>query len=453
MSGAASGAGAGGLLGWWREGTPAARKALLAAALGWMLDAFDVMLFAMVIPNVIADLGITKTQAGMLGSLALLAAAGGGIAFGAVSDRFGRTRALMGSVLIYSVFTGLCAVATNLWQFGTFRVLLGIGMGGEWASGASLVSEHWPARHRGKALGLMQSAWAIGYALAALVTALLLPVAGWRGVFAVGVLPALLVVWVRRGVEEPPMWRARQRAPRGGHEAGDAGTSAGTGMIVAGEPPRSRDIAAAHEIGAPAGFGALFHGKLARVTVAVTFMNACTLFGWWGLNQWIPAYLSLSTGQGGVGVSTTAMAGLVAAMQVGMWLGYVTFGYIGDAVGRKRAYVTYLLAASVLLPLYGVTRQPLVLLALGPLVAFFGTGYYSGFGAITAELYPTEIRGRAQGFTYNLGRIASAAAPWIVGSLATSSGFGAAFAVTGAAFLAAAITWTWIPETRGRELA
>ena len=425
----------GGLIGWWHEGTPAAQKALVAAGLGWMLDAFDVMLFAMVLASVMPDLGLSKTQAGMLGSLALIAAAVGGIGFGVISDRFGRTRALIGSVLIYSAFTGLTALTTNIWQFAVCRVLLGIGMGGEWASGASLVSEHWPAKHRGKALGLMQSAWAIGYALAALVTALLLPVVGWRGVFAVGVLPALLTLWIRRDVEEAPMWKGQHRA------------------TPPAEGGRSRDVAAQHVVAAPTGFAALFRGPLARITIAVTFMNACTLFGWWGLNQWIPAYLSLPTGQGGIGLSTNAMAGLVFAMQVGMWFGYVSFGYIGDAVGRKRAYVSYLLAASVLLPLYGFTRQPLLLLALGPLVAFFGTGYYSGFGAITAELYPTSVRGRAQGFTYNLGRVASAGAPWVVGSMATSHGFTAAFGVTGAAFLVAAIAWIWIPETKGRELA
>ena len=425
-----------GLIGWWHEGTPAAKKALIAASLGWMLDAFDVMLFAMVMSSVMPDLGLSKAQAGLLVSLGLLAAAGGGIVFGMISDKFGRKRALMGSVLIYSIFTGLCALTTNVWQFAACRVLLGVGMGGEWASGATLVSEHWSAKNRGKALGMMQSAWAIGYALAALVTWALLPIFGWRGVFAVGVLPALLVFWIQRGVEEAPMWTLQQRAARARHEA-----------------PRSRDVAAQHEIRAPQGFAALFTGPLRRITMAVTFMNACTLFGWWGLNQWIPAYLSLPTGQGGIGLSTGAMAMLVVAMQVGMWFGYVTFGFIGDTVGRKRAYIVYLLAASVLLPLYGLTRQPYLLLALGPFVAFFGTGYFSGFGALTAELYPTEIRGRAQGFTYNLGRVASAAAPWVVGSLAASNGFAAAFGVTGAAFLVAAITWKWIPETKGRELA
>ena len=197
----------------------------------------------------------------------------------------------------------------------------------------------------------------------------------------------------------------------------------------------------------------MFRGDMAGVTTAVTVMNACTLFGWWGLNAWIPAYLSLPDEQGGIGLSAAAMAGLVVAMQVGMWFGYVSFGFIGDRVGRKRAYVGYLLAASVLLPMYGVIRSPLVLLALGPLVAFFGTGYFSGFGALTAELYPTAIRATAQGFTYNSGRIASAAAPYVVGSLAASRGFGTAFFVTGSVFLLAAAAWAWIPETRGRQLA
>jgi MFS family permease len=139
-------------------------------------------------------------------------------------------------------------------------------------------------------------------------------------------------------------------------------------------------------------------------------------------------------------------------MQVGMWFGYVTFGFVSDSIGRKRAYVAYLIVAAVLLPVYGLVRQPLVLLALGPFVAFFGTGYFSGFGPLTAELYPTSIRATAQGFTYNVGRIASAAAPFAVGSLAEVHGFAPAFAITGAAFVFAAVTWFGIPETMGREL-
>ena len=296
-----------------------------------------------------------------------------------------------------------------------FRVLLGIGMGGEWASGAALVSETWPAAHRGKALGLMQSSWAPGYAAAAALTAIVLPVWGWRPVFFVGILPALFTIWVRRRVEEPEIWRTRQDGPRGR-------------------------------------LGPIFQGALRPLTVALTLMNACIMFGWWGFNLWIPTYLSLPVEQGGIGLSAYAMSGLIIAMTVGMWFGYVTFGFVSDTLGQKPTYIGYVLTAAVLILAYTGTRNPMALLVLGPFVAFFGTGSFSGFGAVTAEIYPTEIRATAQGFTYNIGRLASAAAPFIVGSLAETRGFGAALSIAAAAFVLAAVAWIWIPETRGREL-
>ena len=402
---------------WWREGSPDAHRALIAAALGWMLDAFDVMIYALLLASIIKDLGLTQQTAGAIGSAMLLAAAAGGLAFGVVADRFGRTRALIASVLIYSIFTALCGFATSAAQLAIFRILLGIGMGGEWASGAALVSETWPDRHRGKALGLMQSAWAIGYGLAALVTLIVLPRWGWRVVFFVGVLPALLTIWVRRYVKEPDIWlnaRGQQR-PHGS-------------------------------------LAEVFRGGRAGVTVAVTAMNACTLFAWWGFNLWLPGFLSFPAASGGVGLSAEQMSWFIIAMQVGMWFGYVTFGYISDAIGRKRAYVSYLLVAAVLIAIYTSVREPIVLLLLGPLVAFSATGYFSGFGAVTAEIYPTDIRATAQGFTYNLGRIASAAAPWTVGTLAQTRGFDVALSTTSVALVMAAILWIWIPETRGRKL-
>ncbi|HEX4683267.1 MAG TPA: MFS transporter [Gemmatimonadaceae bacterium] len=406
-----------GLLGWWRAGTLDGKRAFVAASMAWGLDAFDVMLFSLTLPDVIRDLGLTKTQAGALGSITLLGGAAGGLIFGHIADRFGRTKALMGAILIYSVFTGACGLSQTLWQFAVLRALLGLGMGGVWAAGASLVSETWPSRIRGRVLGFMQSAWAIGFAAAAIVNAIVGPRFGWRAVFFVGVLPALFTIWVQRRVKEPELWHARARA----------------------SVPTER-------------FSDIFRGSMLRITAVVTFMNACALFGWWGLNGWIPAYLRLPRAEGGVGLGTGTMSWFVVAMQVGMWLGYVSFGYFSDSIGRKRVYVAYLLAASVLLPLYGSLKLPVALLLLGPFVAFFGTGYFSGFGAVTAELYPTSIRASAQGFTYNIGRIASAAAPFTVGSLATSSGFGVAFLVSGAAFLLGAISWVAIPETHGREL-
>jgi MFS family permease len=407
-----------GLLGWWRDGTPEGRRAVTAAGLGWMLDSIDVTLFALVLPAVRVDLGLSTAAGGALGSVALLAAAAGGVGFGWFADRFGRTRALMLSVALYSVFTAACGFATTFAQFVVFRIFLGLGMGGEWASGATLVSETWSAEHRGKALALMQSAWAIGYALAAAVNYVVQPAFGWRAVFFVGILPAFLTIWVRRHVREPEIWR------RARHDA----------------PSRSR-------------LAQLFDRDLAPLTIALTLMNACTLFGWWSFNLWLPSYLQEPVSRGGVGLRMLSSSAMIIVMQVGMWLGYITFGVVSDRIGRKPTYVAYLLAAAVLLFVYVSIRSPLVLLVLGPFVAFFATGYFSGFGAVTAEIFPTRIRGVAQGFTYNIGRIVSAAAPFTVGTLAQTHGFGAALTISSLAFLLAALMWLWIPETRGRQLA
>ena len=433
--------------GWWREAPDDARRALWAAALGWMLDAFDVMLYALVLTAVMRDLELTKATAGLIGSVTLIAGAVGGIAFGLIADRHGRTRALMGSILMYSVFTALCGLSQTGLQLALFRIGLGLGMGGEWASGAALVAETWPDEHRGKALGLMQSAWAIGYALAAIVTSIVLPLWGWRAVFFVGVLPAIFTVWIRRAVREPALWRESvQRAATRAQAAGpDGRTGEADGVVVvAGAGSTSAGVGAALA-------AVVADGRLG-LTVALALMNACCLFAWWGFNSWIPAYLSLPSTQGGMGLDARTMSWLVVFMQVGMWFGYVTFGAVADAFGRKRTYVTYLLMASLLLGLYAQVRSPTLLLLLGPFVAFFGTGYFTGFGIVTAESYPTAIRATAQGLTYNTGRLASAAAPFVVGSLADQRGFTAAFSVVAAAFLVAAAWWVVIPETRGRSV-
>ena len=401
-----------GALTWWHSADDRARRAFVAAFLGWMLDAFDVMLYSMVVAALVADpaMQITLSMAGALNSLTLLSAAFGGVAFGVFADRIGRARALMAAVLLYSIFTAASGLAQSALQLAIFRVLLGIGMGGEWAVGAALVSETFSPRHRGKALAFVQSAWAWGYGLAALVNLLVMPLWGWRGVFLVGVAPALFTLWVRRHVEDSTAWQATTHGERG----------------------RLRT---------------LFAPGLARTTVAVTFMNGACLFAWWGLNGWVPAYLRLSPDAGGIGLSTSAMSWFVFAMQVGMWFGYVLFGYIADAIGRRATYLWFLLSAAALLPIYGFVRQPVALFLLGPIVAFVGTGYLSGIGAVVADLYPPAVRATAAAVCYNLGRVASAAAPFTVGSLAQTHGFGVAFTVVGVAFVAAAVSFIWIPET------
>jgi MFS family permease len=402
----------------WRSADRPARRALIAASLGWMLDAFDVMLYALVLTSLRDDLGIDARTAGGLQSLTLLASAAGGVVFGVLADRQGRVRALMLSVLLYSIFTAACGFAQNVAQLAVFRIFLGLGFGGEWASGAALVSETWSDRHRGKALGLMQSSWAIGYALAAIVNFLVQDVFGfgWRAVFFAGILPGLYTLWIRRNVEEPALWKAS----------------------------RSRSV----RVPLTAAIG----GPMLGVTVAVTLMNACTMFAWWGFNTWVPSYLRLAPSAGGIGLSGAAMNFFIVAMQVGMWFGYVTFGFVADHVGRKRTYVTYLVLAAAFVLLYASTGNPTALFALGPVTAFFATGFFSGFGAVTAELYPTDVRATAQGFTYNIGRVASAAAPYVVGGLTATQGFPAALSVAAGAYALAAVFWVAIPETKGREI-
>jgi len=417
----------------WNEASPAAKKALIAASLGWLLDAFDVMLYALILTAVVKDLGLSLATGGQLASLTLAASALGGLVFGVVADKLGRTRALSLSILLYSVFTFACGLAQNVWQLAIFRFLLGLGMGGEWASGATLVSETWPEKHRGKALGLMQSCWAIGYGAAAVVVALILPTYGWRAVFFVGIIPALFTLWIRRNLEEPEMWLRSREAnvrPDPGSRIPDPGSRIpGPGSRIPGP------------------------GVSMRIVVVLTLMNAATMFAWWGLNLWVPSYLSLPVAQGGIGLSTTTMSMFIVAMQVGMWFGYVTFGFISDTFGRKPTYVTYLVLAAALVWAYGSTREPMYLLALGPFVAFFGTGYFSGFGAVASEIFPTAIRATALGVTYNSGRLLSAAAPFVIGTLAQQQGFGMAFTITAFAFLIAAMLWIGIPETRGRKMA
>ena len=407
------------LISWWSEADARPRRALIAASLGWMLDAFDVMLYSMVIANLMTAFQMDKETAGLLGSLTLVAAAAGGIIFGIVADRFGRTRAMMAAIAIYSVFTAACGLSVSILQLAIFRFILGLGMGGEWSSGAALVSETWPAVHRSKALGFMQSFYAVGYALAALVAAVMLPAWGWRAVFFVGMLPAFLIIWIRSRVPEPDIWMARRLQSR---------TSVPQMLRV------------------------IFGKRLRFLTMVVTMMNAFTMFAWWGFNLWIPAYLILSPHKGGMGLTRAGQTWLIVVMQFGMWLGYLTFGFISDRFGRKRVYAVFLSAAALLLFLYSLVHLPAVLFFLGPLVSFFGTGHFSGFGALTAEIYPTQVRATAQGFTYNIGRILSAVAPFAVGSLAQTHGFGTAFAIAAFAFFLAALMWIWIPETGGKPL-
>jgi MFS family permease len=385
---------------WLRSATAAQRRALAAAALGWMLDSMDVMLYAMVLPAVAKEMHLTPAISGAMVSATLLSAAAGGMFFGWFADRMGRTRALNASMLLYSIATMLCGFTHTALALAACRIVLGLGMGGEWASGAALVAETFPAAARSKALAFVQSFWAIGYALGAALTALIQPRFGWRAVFFAGVIPALATLWVRRSVHDAPSFeRDRQANP---------------------SPLQ------------------LFRAPLARGTLVCATMNAATLFAWWGLFTWTPRFLSLPVAQGGHGLSIVNTSAWTIVMQLGTFLGYLSFGSIAERFGQKRTYIGYLVIAAAAGPIFASVAHAWELLIIGPIVGFFGTGYFSGFAAIAADLFPTPIRATAMGFVYNVGRIASAAAPYLIGLLSERYGLAAALLLTSVAFLLAA---------------
>jgi MFS family permease len=415
------------------------RRSLAAATLGWMLDGMDIFLYAMVLAELMRELHLSKEEAGLLASLTLIASALGGIAFGFIADRLGRRFALTASIVVYSIFTAACGLSRGIFELALFRFLLGLGMGGEWASGAALVAETWRAEHRGKALGIMQSGYAVGIALAALINWIVLPRFGWRAVFFAGLLPALLTLWIQRRVEESPLWKektsgAANRESQAGGEISEIHRPAAKSF--------KRSQASAN----------LFSSPYRSKVLITLLMNSAALFAWWGLFTWIPSYLALPAAQGGRGLGIAASAAWIVVMQIGMWLGYVSFGFISDSLGHKRTYVGFLVVAAALVPLYAVARSPASLLVLGPLVAFFGTGHFTGFGIISAELFPTSFRGLAMGLTYNFGRALSAAAPWAIGAISVTHRLSSALWLSGAAFLIAGLLATALPETSGRSL-
>jgi len=389
-----------GITDWITHASREQKRTLLAASLGWMLDSMDVMLYALVLGQIQREMHLSAAVSGAMMSATLVSAAVGGLGFGWIADRFGRVHALTWSVIIYSVATGLCGLTHSAWQLMVCRVVLGLGMGGEWASGAALVAETWPDRHRGKALAVVQSSWAVGFALGAAAVAVIMPHFGWRVVFFVGIAPGLLTLWFQRGVHEPASWqRERTTAVR---------------------------------------FARLFRGSLGRGMLVCSTMNAAALFAWWGLFTWVPRFLSMSEAQGGRGLSVVNTSVWTIVMQGGTFLGYVLFGFIADRFNRKYTYIGYLFIAAGLVPMFAIVHDSAALLIIGPLVGFFGTGYFSGFSVIASEMFPTSLRGSAMGFVYNIGRVTSAAAPWLIGRFSESAGLGYALCLTSGAFLMAA---------------
>lgn len=405
---------------WTKSIQPYQWKTLFAAQLGWILDAMDIMFYAFALTAIQIEFKLSSAEAGALASVTLVTSAIGGIFFGTLADKIGRARALVFSIISYSIFTAMTATAQSVAWLIVWRSLVGFGMGGEWSAGSVLVSETWSAKHRGKAIGIMQAGWAIGYILAAIISAVILPVFGWRVLFVVGILPAFLTLWIRRNVPEPDIWILNRENHKG--KMTDS-------LLI------------------------IFRKPLLKKTLTASLLTTSVLFAYWGLFTWMPSFLSKPVEQGGAGLGIVKSSTWIVPMQIGAFFGYLSFGFLADRFGRRPVFLSFLIAAALLVPLYGqLARHEILLLVIGPFIGFFGHGYFSVFGAMLAELFPTNIRGTAQGFTYNIGRAFSALAPFIIGALADHYGIGSALILTAFFFLLGAVTIFLLPETKGQQL-
>ena len=402
----------------WGELALAQRNSLLAAGLCWFFSGFDVMLYSALLPELMPALGMPKATAGALNGMMLVATGVGSLVFGWLADRYGRKQMLIYSLLTFSISTSLCALAPNVAGLAVCRIAVGLGMGGEWTCGAALLAESWPGERRARAMGLVQSGYAIGFALAVAAATFLSPQLGWRGVFALGLLPAFFALWLRRNVEEPEIWRAKSKE-------------------VAASPGETRNLwlAAAPRL------------------VALLGMNTFGLFAWWGLFSWMPAYLALPVEQGGRNFHAAGSVAFIVGINLaGMVPGYLFFGGMADRIGRRKTVVGYLLLAALAVPLFAAARRPEWILLTGCITAFFGSGFFTGSGTLASELFPTRIRAVALGVSYNAARSFSALAPLVIGGLGQSRGLAWAFLSCGAAYGLAAVSAMLLPETAGKEL-
>jgi len=412
---------------WLRETSSRERRTLLAGFLGYGVDGFDFMAYTFVIPTLIAEWGMSRMEAGYIATGALLTSAIGGWAAGVLADRFGRVRILQLTVLWFAVFTFLSGFTHSYSQLLIARTLQGFGFGGEWSVGSLLVAETMSARHRGKAAGLVQSSWAVGWALAAFafwaVFAVVPPALAWRILFWLGILPALLVLYVRQHVEESPAYMSR------------AGAAMTNGQV--------RLAPEAHE------FLSIFRPPLLGTTLLASLLSCGMLCAYYSVTTWLPTYLRQERH-----LSVTDTSTYLLVLIFGSFAGYLSSAWASDALGRRRCFMLFALCGMLLIVAYMlIPITDAETLMLGFPLGFFLSGIFSGMGALLAELYPTDVRGSGQGFCYNIGRALGAACPALIGAWSTHASLAVAIgSVTAASYILVIVAAWALPETRGRLL-
>ncbi|MGQ0810323.1 MAG: MFS transporter [Nitrospiraceae bacterium] len=422
----------------WRKGITSYQWLVLFVAwLGWVFDAMDATMYAIVLHPALEDLlrasgqggHVSSEQIGWYGgiifSIFLIGWAIGGIVFGIIADYFGRTKTLIATILIYALFTGLAALAQDWWHLAMYRFLTALGIGGEWAAGAAIVAETWPESKRAKAAGILQSAWAVGFFLAALFN-LILKDYGWRVLFLVGVLPAFVALMVRWWVREPERWLRAQKQNR--------------------EPGQTRVV---H-------LGEIFRGKLRRATWVGSALAFVAVFGLWGSTNWAPTLVRTMPDLQGHGAATLAqdVSYAIMALNAGALFGYLGFGPLADRFGRRAVFAFMCAGSLIMLPVTYLLPQTYAgLLALLPILGFFNNGIFSGFPIYLPELYPTRLRATGAGFCFNAGRVLASASPFITGLLVTTLGtFGKAASTVALIYLVGLLVLPFAPETKGKPL-
>ncbi|MDB5566368.1 MAG: transporter [Tardiphaga sp.] len=392
-----------------------ARKALLGSALGYAMDGFDLLILGFMLRVISADLGFGPAQAASLVTATLIGAVIGGLMFGMLSDRIGRVRVLTWTIVLFAVFTGLCALAQGYWDLLIYRTIAGIGLGGEFGIGMALVAEVWPASKRARVSSYVGLGWQLGVLTAAIVTPLLLPIIGWRGMFAIGILPAAAAYFIRHSLHEPDVFVERSAHAQKG--------SLPINLLV-------KDA------------------ETTRISIAMVFLCSVQNFGYYGVMIWLPNYLSTRFGFG-LAQSATWTAVTIAGMALGIFL----FGHAADRLGRRPAFISYMLGAAVMVVVYSRLTDPTALLIGGAVMGLFVNGMLGGYGALMSELYPTAARATAQNVLFNIGRAVGGLGPIVVSAVAASYGFDTAIALLALLYIADILVfWLMIPDRRGAEL-
>lgn len=406
---------------WISQLSSSERHTLIATFLGWALDGLDVMVYSFVIPSLIAAWQISKGEAGLLGTAALLVSALGGWLAGLLADRFGRTRILQLTIFWFSFFTFLSGFTNSFWQLLITRGLQGLGFGGEWAVGSVLIGEMIRSEHRGKAVGTVQGGWAIGWAAAAIFNGILFSMfsaeVAWRFMFWIGILPGLLVFYIRRKVPEPEVFQKTRKQVK--------------------------------DLGEKGSFLDIFSATILKVTALTSLISVGVQGGYYAITTWLPTYLKTVRG-----LSVLNTSSYLLVVVLGSFVGYLISAHLADRIGRKKTLMLFAICS--LLTVIAYTFLPItnaVMLLLGFPLGFFASGSFSPVGAFFTELFPSRLRGSGQGFSYNFGRGLGALFPTLVGFLSATVDLGIAIAVFAAiAYLIMILGVLLLPETRGRDL-